>query len=597
MVGIAAAAALFVGGGSGNKKECASAADDFDRVFTPERQSELERALANSDAPYAALAQESIAKSLSRWRGQWITERTNTCKATRVSKSQSEALMDVRMQCLQRDMSSFDALTQELSATTSVVAPQDFEQALPDVAACRDTVSLSAIAKPQANQVAEVEAIEAQIARANAQIATGAYTGARRISTEAHQRALALGYGPLVATSALVLARAEQKLGNLLPASDAIEKASTAALESRSERVVVSAWIQAVKIYGQRGRHQQALQSANRAKAWLERISEAGRLRAMLANNWGTVLYQMDRYAEAREHLELSYQLRVALYGDESTLVTRSLTNLGNLERVSGNLEAALAHHRKALAVDTRVLGETHPEIGRHLHNVAGVLRLQDKRLEAVAMYEQALALRRKALGAIHQDVALTLNSLGLVHGELNDPERAKSYYIESLASYADPDHPQRALSLYGLGVLEAATGAHADAQKHLRSALRIFEKTFNDDHQRVLHALLALSGSLLATGARTEAKALAMRAQATGNSEFKDDIAGALKAFGEPAVTTPLRARTAGKPGPEKPATRQAENVMTTGVAPDPADAKQTPPKPPKPINRGMYGSSPGWD
>jgi serine/threonine protein kinase/tetratricopeptide (TPR) repeat protein len=589
MVGVAAAAALFISGGSDNKNQCADAANDFDRVWTPERQSELQQALAKSDASFASRTQESVAGSLHQWRGQWITERTNTCKATRVSKSQSEVLMDVRMQCLQRGLSSFDALTQELTATTSLVALRDFEQALPDVAACRDTLSLSAIANPLPNQVAEVEKIEAQIARAVAQIATGAYTGAQRIASDAHQRALTLGYLPLVSTTALALARAEQKLGNLSKASDAVDTASTAALESRSERVVVSAWIQAVAIYGEMGKHQQALQSAGYARAGLERISEAGRLRAMLANNWGTVLYRMGSYAEAREHLERSRQLRVTLFGEESTLVSRSLTNLGNLERESGNWEKALVYHRKAQAVDAKVLGEAHPEIGRHLHNIGGVLRLdKTKRSEAVAIYEQALALRRKALGPIHQDVANTLNSLGLVHADMKEHEKAKAYYMEALSSYPDPEHPQRALSLYGLGLLEHDEKAHADAQQHFRSALSMFERSYKDDHKRVLHVLLALSKSLLATGDRAEAKRLAMRAQATGNPEFKKEIALALSPFGEPALPTP-KTRPAGKPAASK-----VEDAKTTAVAPE---CKPSPPKPATPINRGMYGSSPAWD
>ena len=69
--------------------------------------------------------------------------------------------------------------------------------------------------------------------------------------------------------------------------------------------------------------------------------------------------------------------------------------------------------------------------------------------------HEEALAIRRKALPKDHPDIAVSLNNLGVVQQDLREYAAAKASYEEALAIYRKAlpkDHPDIATSLDHLG-------------------------------------------------------------------------------------------------------------------------------------------------
>lgn len=566
---------------------CESAERDFDRLWTPERQAALKLGL--EARPGSSQAENAVLARLSSYRQEWIAESTSTCRSTRVDGNQSEALLDVRMQCLQRGLFAFDALTLELASRRGGASLQlaDLEDALPQLAACRDTESLVAVAAPRLDEREVVRVLESETARVRALVAVAEYEEARRVASDAFAKARTLDYAPLKAQLALVLAEAQRHLGALDSAADSVQSSIVEAMAAKSPRDLAQAWIEAVAIAGESGNLKLALQDAQYANAILEDLEQDDELVARLANNWGTVYYRMARYPEARAQLQRSLSLRKLLFGDKSSLVARSLTNLGNLERVSDNLDQALAYHQQALDIDTAMLGGEHPDIARHLHNIAGVMRRQGKREAAVAVYQKALDLRIALLGNKHQDVALTLNSLGLIHQELGEPVLARQFYLRSLEAYPEPGHPDRALSLHGLGLLEMEAGELEPAQAHLREALALFENRLDDADERVSRILLALSASALARGKREEALGYATRARAGGNVRFASDIDNAVAAASASGSAS-LDAKT-------KSDDKRAAVVNTTVSA----EAAASTPAEPEATGQmtGTYSSSPAWD
>lgn len=83
-----------------------------------------------------------------------------------------------------------------------------------------------------------------------------------------------------------------------------------------------------------------------------------------------------SEYEHAKRDLDASLAARQRLFGEKHLDVARTLTALSNLARVFNDLDAALAFHERARAIDTELLGNDHPARARDHHNIGGILRM-----------------------------------------------------------------------------------------------------------------------------------------------------------------------------------------------------------------------------
>lgn len=489
--------------------------------------SRMRQALSGLKGERVAVA-SLVDTEFSKWGQRWAEQHRQVCEATRVSGEQSESLMDLRMQCLDRQLLTYSSLSQEL-ASLEVGAEFDTDRViagLPDIERCSDAQSLMGIAPPSVDQKIDVDTIESKLGQAQALAATGQYDASRRMANELYLQAAQVQYLPLSAKVALVLAGTERAMGEFNTARKRIDESIGAAIALGSERETSVAWIEAVSILGESGAYEEALRYGGYAKASLRRLSRSSHLKSRLTNNLGVIHTYLGQWQEAREELVHALRLRRHLFGEKDTRVARVLTNLGNLERDSGNYALALTHHQDALVIDSAVLGPSHPTIGRHLHNQAGVRKLMGHIQESSALYKKALAIKVEALGELHHYVALTRNSLGLLHLEAGESEQAIVYYKAALLSFGqDASHPDEALSRFGLGKAYLHIGENLLAVQNLKVALRMFELRYSDKEERIVRTLLALSLALAKTGEFKVAGALVERAQVSGALLFGKEI------------------------------------------------------------------------
>ena len=110
-------------------------------------------------------------------------------------------------------------------------------------------------------------------------------------------------------------------------------------------------------------------------------------------------------------------------------------TYLGMYEAFFARAEyaLALATLEKVHRIQTKDLGETHPEVGGTLNNMATIYRAQSKYELALEHYEQALQIRQAALGETHPDVGQTLNNMAVVYDSQSKYELALEHYEKAL--------------------------------------------------------------------------------------------------------------------------------------------------------------------
>ena len=82
------------------RAQCDGAEAAWGNLWGQGDRAEVAAAFARSDRPGRDTALARVTETLDAYRARWVNAHTETCRATRVRGDQSEALLDLRMQCL-----------------------------------------------------------------------------------------------------------------------------------------------------------------------------------------------------------------------------------------------------------------------------------------------------------------------------------------------------------------------------------------------------------------------------------------------------------------------------------------------------------------
>lgn len=150
-------------------------------------------------------------------------------------------------------------------------------------------------------------------------------------------------------------------------------------------------------------------------------FDEAHPYLATALNNLGLLLFENQRFTEARERLEEATAMQSELYGEKHWKFAVMLGNLANVERALGNLDRAEELNRQAIEIFESSVGDQHADYALALSNLAE-LRLQKGALEeAASLADQAVEVTQNALGAEHPRMTDVLNTRGLIETVQND--------------------------------------------------------------------------------------------------------------------------------------------------------------------------------
>jgi tetratricopeptide (TPR) repeat protein/tRNA A-37 threonylcarbamoyl transferase component Bud32 len=473
-------------------------------VWSASRRADLERALGASQTPAAAAIASRASAGLDDYARAWRTSYRATCEATNVRHEQSADVLDARMHCLETRLDALGAVAGALTRADpdTAASASDAVSQLPAIADCDDTVSLAAMdPRPRAPDVAaRLADVERRLADAQAIGLAGRYDDARAAIAPLVKEATEIAYRPIVAESHLLAATFARRAGAYPDASREADQALFAAEAGRDDRRAARAWLELVAIAGERGATSEVQDLGRRAEAALARVGSPAELVGTLRHQRGVAFTTAGALPEAKVELEAALALREKVRAD-STDVARTVSALGNLARARGDLEEALATHRRALAIDERALGEGHPATARHFHNIGGVLRLLGRRDEALASYQRALALEGCGSGARHPATALTHNSIAILYLEAKDPARARGELDIALPILEEAGHPDRGLVLHNLGIAAQLEGNHKEALARFDAALAVLRPAYGEDHERVKAVLASRAVSLRALG------------------------------------------------------------------------------------------------
>ena len=188
--------------------------------------------------------------------------------------------------------------------------------------------------------------------------------------------------------------------------------------------------------------------------------------------------------------------------GREHPTTATSMSNLGNVLYLQGKTKEAETIHRSVLTIREKTLGPEHPDTATSMNNLANVLQEQAKdellspsesraqaRLnlqvftETENLYRKALVIQERTLGPSHPATANTLNNLSTYLDRRGRPQEAEPLQrraLDILEKSLGPLHPDTAAMLTTLAVMLDRQGKAAEAEALYRKAVEIARQAGN---------------------------------------------------------------------------------------------------------------------
>lgn len=181
----------------------------------------------------------------------------------------------------------------------------------------------------------------------------------------------------------------------------------------------------------------------------------------------------------ARALHEKAVELRRHIFGEADPKLVHSLTWLGALSMMQGQVDEASWFFGQAHAIAVKMYGREHIRVAVTLNNLGLVARRQGDLDVASDRYEQALAVKLQALGWLHPSVATTLTNLGNLARLRSDLHVAMNYYARARDIYEKTEggvSSGLASTLVNMARVYVLEGATDTAILALERAVRIRE-------------------------------------------------------------------------------------------------------------------------
>jgi serine/threonine-protein kinase len=402
----------------------------------PVRQA-MRAAFDASGRAYAADTFARVAAALDQRSAAWTAMRTDACEATAVRHEQSPALLDLRMQCLDRRLAETRALTALLARADAALVDRSVGavQQLDGLEPCADAQALldPHAAPPPPAERATVAALRARVVDAQALFRAGRYQEALPIAELAAAEARAAVYDPIQIDALSILAAIHSALRHLKVEEATNLETLVVAARAHDEASTAEALISLVLVVGDQARFAEALELVPVADAAVTRAGDDPRLRSRFESNTGRVLIDKGDLEAGRRILEQAVA-RLQGSGTDDLLLAVALNKLGLAYDRLGRYEDSRARYERALAVYRANLGPDHPSVAGALNNIGMASFRLGRYAEARASYERARDIWERVFGPDGADVGLAVNNLGTVAQVQSDWEEARRQYERALA-------------------------------------------------------------------------------------------------------------------------------------------------------------------
>jgi len=500
--------------GASDEDPCSGAEDRLAGAWDASVRSAVRDAFAATGRPYAEDSFGRVARHLDGYAAAWTSMHTDVCRATRVRREQSDALYDLRMECLdhrRRALASLTALLAQRPDATVLDRAVFAVAELEEVSGCGDRDALTAAMPPPEPVLRpHVLSLRTRLDGARALLLAGKYREAAPLAEMLAEEARAVPYPPVRAEALYLLVQFQTGARDYAAARRTGADALLAAAQARDDVTTARLWIALLTAANEGERPADAQGLFPAAEAAVARVGGDPTLRAYLRNAQGGVHRTRGDYAAAqRYHEEALRALEQAPHPDDYALA-RTLSDLGRALMNQSKLDEARAAYERAITVSVDLLGPDHPTVAGYVHNLGNLFNRLGRPEEARERYARALAIWTR-VDPEGVDVALEEHTLGRVALVQERYDEARRRFERALAireKHLGNEHPRVATVLSDLGDVLSRLARHDEAARHAERALAIRRKVFGPDHIEIAHSLADLAVVRLQRGALREALA-----------------------------------------------------------------------------------------
>jgi serine/threonine protein kinase/tetratricopeptide (TPR) repeat protein len=522
-------------------------------IWDAPRQAAVEKAFLGTQQSYAGDTWTRVRDALNTYTAAWTGMHQDTCEATRIRGEQSEAVMSLRMACLEGRRQELAALTEVFTEANATVVEKAISaaSALRPLRGCADVEALLAEVKPPEDTATRqaVEAARAQLARVKAHTESGKYKEALELATAVAQKTATLGYGPVHAEALFMRAWTQIISGESQGVTPLLTEALWLAHASRHDTIATAASVRLMGYYSYRGPKEEEDRWEHFARASLDRLGENGELRAIYHNNRGISLYNQGNFAEAYEAFDKAFALAEQHLGPANATTLRYATNslaaLGNLDRIEDSIRAFEALVRMG---ETN-LGPTHPFLTHPLSNLSNRYLMQGRLADARRVLDRMKEIGQQAYRPGSEEWAHFHLAYGDLESEEGRDAESLQHYEESARLFQERTGAESTDTLQALvRVADAQMSLErlTQSQQTFQRVLELVKKDPRQHEHVYTQAMLGLATLHSVRGQydkalRLRQQALELREKYLGSEHYntslvRQDIASTYIELGQPA-------------------------------------------------------------
>ena len=477
---------------------CRGAEGKLVGVWDEGRKQTVRAAFEATGKSYAEGAFASVARTLDRFASDWAAMHTEACEATRLHRSQSEELLDLRMECLGERLQDAKAQVDLFSSADAalVLKAPTMAASLASLVQCADVAALRAPVRPPADPAtrARVEGLRAKIAQAKALARAIRIKEGLAIAGPVAAEARTLKYRPLEAEALVVLGGLQSLAGDAKVAQQTLEDGILAARAGRDARQEVYGAAAMENLAAGEGRFEDGILWERRGLAAVEALggSDLDPL-AVLLQRAADLYSSRGKFDEALERDRRLLAIREKSDGPDSFVTSTARANLGRELLTRNRFEEAEALTRRAVAGFEQQVGPVHANVGWALITLTTILAKTGRHDEATQTIRRSVDIYEKAFGPEHSQLALPLANLGTALVEQGKNEEGLAFLRRSLAigiKSFGPDHSSVGLATLNIGNVLLKQNKFAEAQEQFQKALAILRKSLAPNHSLIASAL-----------------------------------------------------------------------------------------------------------
>jgi len=477
---------------------CSESAQVMEQTWNDVERKKLRDGFIAAKTSIAEDTTTRVTKTLDTYAMSWTKMHEESCKATNVRGDQSQAMLDLRAECLDQrrvEMATMISTLTDKPNKKTVHRATKAAMNLRPIATCADRTALrTAVPLPhdQAKR-ARIKQLLALRAKAVALRRIGDNKAWAKTVNTLTSALPSVQYPLLRAQIVRSNAWLAVNRGKYKEGLAGYEQAVQLAAEARDDQLAAKIWLRLAWLVGRVQKPDTGLALLKVAEALMKRAGSSVRLRAELHQNRGELLKIKARYKAARAEYDKAIALLQKQSPDDKIGLSNAHDSLATFLYQLGDMKAAETHALLSLNLAEKVVGRFHPTLVSQLNTLGNQHLRRGNYKKALEHLRRALKLRTKQFGEGDPMLLELKTAIARVVFSSGEYAKARQMYepLIKQAKTLDLSHP------YAASVFKNAAGANegARARELAELALKANTKRFGKNHPRTAQMMVTIAG------------------------------------------------------------------------------------------------------